>query len=868
MVPKLPGTLDFGMPRQGQHRPISMMDDMGTSKRRRTSREMTSADIVGPRQPLQDVQPKIKWPADELPVEIFHVIAKSLSRSNVQAMRLVNKEFEEKISTYLFRTVVVPFRPEIYGISGEQSQDGGLDGTYVNVMLRDKGMRVFQGFGRHILRFAMSFEIDHAALRTPPAKSDQEAVTSFWGIYRWPFPKYNRFRSLEGLEQTADETRTMAKALQYITNANELALSIDGGLGWLPGPDCSIASSGPNSPLPVFGMSRYYDEAISSESTMSEPISFGQALVQKLAAHQTSLKTNTPLAPDMEQAYGRMLAEAGYTGSGVKAALRTMAESEGISRSLKVLPQDEPQSPTSMIKRYDSLSISQDLEDSGSLGTYDVLMGTERASSDNGQAGIATRAMPTFLLGRPDAPNDASTKDTAGNIDTHPLKPNSLKNSQKEMLLETEWAQRAFMQSWTIAVVDNPLAFRHITKLTVARLPSRHVNVLRRSDFWHSLESLESVSLAIIPDWREMSKAATGWVEDTRLSPSQAVTGVYDLLEQYVAPKKSIIELHFEWLCGGEEASGLFARNQLVLPAPIIQKAVAMIATSGDASNVLSLPYIKTLSLKNCWSSPQILLKFLANMRMQSLKKASLQFVYLSVPVFDSVAIAPGNTGSQAGAAGLTLTGVVAGTTSSAIHGHSASHLSNTLSQGLVNNLTHLAPQQQSTATFQGPAPPINAKCWLDEPRDWSWAYIIDRVTPSRTLADERYSRDLGPKPLFRRPTSLTSLSFVSCGYVRLPIDLDQSILDPPLASASELASLSKRKSDLSQFMMVAGDQNVGTIVPHIEDDEVRTLNLAWHLLPGWDQSMLDSLGPLSMLDGVREPGKGRFRGTVTVAGH
>jgi len=58
-------------------------------------------------------------------------------------MRLVNKEFEEKVSEYLFRVVVVPFKPEIYGITPEPSH--ASQARQGSVMLQDKGMRVFQG---------------------------------------------------------------------------------------------------------------------------------------------------------------------------------------------------------------------------------------------------------------------------------------------------------------------------------------------------------------------------------------------------------------------------------------------------------------------------------------------------------------------------------------------------------------------------------------------------------------------------------------------------------------------------------------------------------------------------------------------------
>lgn len=82
------------------------------------------------------------WPEDKVPVEIFTMILRHLPRSDVQNMRLVNKEFERKVSHELFKIVVVPFRPEIYGIAA----DTGNDGAASSVMLQDKGMRVFQGY--------------------------------------------------------------------------------------------------------------------------------------------------------------------------------------------------------------------------------------------------------------------------------------------------------------------------------------------------------------------------------------------------------------------------------------------------------------------------------------------------------------------------------------------------------------------------------------------------------------------------------------------------------------------------------------------------------------------------------------------------
>lgn len=59
---------------------------------------------------------RLGWPQDSLPLEVFHNIAGHLSRDDLLQMRMVNREFERKTSNIVFHTVVVPFRPEIYGM--------------------------------------------------------------------------------------------------------------------------------------------------------------------------------------------------------------------------------------------------------------------------------------------------------------------------------------------------------------------------------------------------------------------------------------------------------------------------------------------------------------------------------------------------------------------------------------------------------------------------------------------------------------------------------------------------------------------------------------------------------------------------------
>ena len=75
------------------------------------------------------------WPKDNLPLEVFHNIAGYLSRDDLLQMRMVNVEFERKISNIIFHTVVVPFRPEIYGM---MIHDGNALDTKIDIKGKGK----------------------------------------------------------------------------------------------------------------------------------------------------------------------------------------------------------------------------------------------------------------------------------------------------------------------------------------------------------------------------------------------------------------------------------------------------------------------------------------------------------------------------------------------------------------------------------------------------------------------------------------------------------------------------------------------------------------------------------------------------------
>ncbi|PQE16061.1 F-box domain-containing protein [Rutstroemia sp. NJR-2017a WRK4] len=777
----------------------------------------------------------ILWPAKRIPPELFTMIISYLPRSAIQNMRLVNKEFEKKVSEYLFKVVVVPFKPEIYGITPEPSLNQappvlGEELLRGAIMLQDKGMRVFQ-----------AFEVDKEKLAKPPAKNDHDTITSFWGIYKWPFKKYNRYAQLEGLEQTADETRTMARALRYMTKATELGLSIDGGLGWLSGPDTNSKVIERGEKVVVFGSSRFAPEPQPKSTKCGKaasPFPF------------PSPRSRYPLGNSPRDGSSRlhfltrMLREAGYNEELVESSVGILESSVGIA--LGEQPEEQALTDTPTVGEFS-------WQDSDHLD-LDIL------SDDNFSASASTTIRgQSAATGAPsyhsdDDMNDndeelhfpVATKNARSKTDNYPLKPNDLTSAQKEMLLELEWAQRAFMQSYAIAVIDNPSTFVNIQTLTIARLPNRHLPILRRNDFWDSLSGLKSLTLAVIPDWRDVVKLPTSWVQDNRIQPSSAVTCVFQLLHEQIAQRKNITTLHFEWLCGGEYAPGLFSRNQHVLAAPVVSNATEMV-NRRQKPGVLLLPYVEKLSLKNCWFSPHIFIEFCHSLKTSSLQSLTLDSVSLSAPVI------PG------------------------AHPHPATHANHH-----NNALAHAIMFAQQIPGIPGPAavapavapqvpapnndPPAQPD-WLARPRAGSWADSIEKLTPGIRLADLRSSRDMSEAPAPHAQTSFRKLAFKSCGYIRLPLDFDQTALDEPIQQhpVPSTAHIAKRINDLEGIMMKPNDTMLGTVSNHIDDLETSTLENAWGMTVGWGPELAE-LKQEAQLDGISRAGLGRFDGSIEVA--
>lgn len=801
------------------------------------------------------------WPSDRLPVEIFEIITSYLSRYEVRSLRLVCSEFEAKVSAQYFRNVVVPFKSELYNSLG-RDETGAVKRS--SSALFSNGMRIFQSFGRHILRFALSLELDEDTLSYPPIKPSQEAIPAFWGIYRWPHGTYHRYTDLEGLEQTADETDAMKEALKCLVKVTNLGLCCDAGLGFLSGPD-QIAR---NATIrhPVFASQNWrragyeLDQRKHSIVTMSDFNNTVQDLKKPVFENPMSFKRTI---------LQKMVSDAGYRGDEINEAVRMILDTEGTN--LMAIDFDERASQ---------------------LTDFD-----------------ARRSLAHPLIFPDLDPDDA---------EDYPLVPTSLTRAQKEMLLELEWAHRAMIQSYVIGLIDNALdgCFTHLTTLTIAKIPSSHVYIFYRDELWQNLTALNNVSLGVIADWRRISKPAPGCVEDTSVSPVEAVGKVFVLLNSYIGTQKNIESLHFEWICGGEFAPGTFQRNHHILPAPFFPQSELMGATDSPITHeeqILRLPFIKHLSLKNCWASPHVFLQTFRYMALSSLEKLELESVSLSgAPTASTQAPLQQHAGVQNAAnAGNNLMNFfqLGAAQNQPLGGlpQGQQHIpqlpipplppAGVLPQG-TNAVPPVQPiptnplqaVAQLVAAGNATANPVPQEI-LQQPEWLSWAGILEHFSPGVKIREVLARQDImiGQTDLpwleqqanrlvdhipraarLRRDEqkyTLKCLSFKSCGYVAVdaPFLNTRGIL--PGGAQGLSGNGNPHGQDLSPLMQRCRDKMLGRVAPYIRSAELFQLVNAFGMDIGWTKVYDEKTIADASADGVDGPGKGRFSGTIDACG-
>lgn len=800
-------------------------------------------------EPQQRLPGPVPWPKKRIPLEIFQIIAGHLSRAEIKNLRLVCKEFEHKATAQYFRNVVVPFKSELYSTL-THDENGILRSSSP---LFSSGMRIFQSFGHHIRRFALSLELDEDILAYPPIKPSQQAVPSFWGVYRWPHPTYHRYTDLEGLEQTADETEAMKAALKCLVTVTNLGLCCDAGLGFLSGPDINTRQKRAATRQPVFAPHNWRGHEQELESpgqpvvAVSDHSGEGMALKKPFFDNPLSFKRSV---------ITKMAVDAGYRGRQIEDAIQLLLDTE--DTTLALIDFDEREPPCS---------------GASFLGTQWELGGPLSAQAMN-----------------------------------QPLLPNNLTRAQKEMLLELEWAHRAMIQSYVIGLIDNASlgCFTQLTTLTIAKIPSCHVHILYRHELWESLSTLKNLHLGVIADWRRISKPIPGCIEDTAISPVEAVGKVFQLLDTYVGTARNIESLHFEWICGGEFAQGCFQRQHYVLPAPLFQRSELLATpdsprTHGD--ELLSLPFVKHLSLKNCWAAPHIFTEAIRRMALSSLEKLELESVSLSGPptttsqaplhnplhaytttgpqLLNILPIQPPVPPGHAGHAGL------------AGHVH-AVHAVHGPPPAPVHQNGHLVPLHQNVlfghpnpnGQAQAPAGSQPPRSHSIELPDWfTWCGFIEHFSPGLRIRDildqgaepdeqsshllwadnagrlENYMPETKTLTMDESNYNLKSLSFKSCGYVSVDCQFLNTRYILPRGAQGLGGNVSPYGIDLSPLMQRCADGLLGRIAPHLKDAEVANLTNAFDMQIGWENVYDASEIAAAEADGVEKPGRSRFSG-------
>lgn len=558
----------------------------------------------------------VQWPLGEVPTEIFAMITETLSYRDIRNMRLVNKEFDRKSSPILFKEVVVPFTPQLYDmieddvsarfsnlsvlqasttkIKGKkkadrlQSRRGGPnayhsqeDSIYYRTSAEDAprhGLRVFQGFGPHMNKFGIRFEVSETDLLLAPTKRvDYKHVDAYHGEYEWPPPGYARFGRLANLERTADETPRMTAALATLESVREVGLSLDSGLGYLNGPDRSHHELVFDRPLPVF-------EGANMEQ------------------HPRS---------DGADAFWSALREShgSFTARGNIAEERLMA---------CILPPNRDMAgkfPNLSVSRYEDTSLWPTVKAEAILAGKD-LTGLLTSGKHTAQTrGLLYTTRDHFY-----------THEGGPHVDSPPLSPNNLTSEQKQWVLETGWAQSAFLDTYILALADNPQVFHQVTKVSISKISSGLLVKLDHKAFWDALPNVMDATLLVSPDWRTFGKDAAGCAETPSIAPSLTVNTFHAVVNRMVL-LENLKKLRIGYTDGGEKATGMYGRNSNLMPAPVATLAQLLRA----APDTIFVDHIEDFTLVNCWITPRAIVNLATTQTIVSAPGRSLNFDSVSL---------------------------------------------------------------------------------------------------------------------------------------------------------------------------------------------------------------------------------------------
>ncbi|KAI1450045.1 hypothetical protein F5Y02DRAFT_413721 [Annulohypoxylon stygium] len=685
------------------------------------------------------------WPAKAIPVEIFLKITSHLpDRNDIKSMRLVNREFNTKTMLRFMNQVIFSFGPEqslkfakSLALRGDQS---AFDLAEV-IMQRD----LFKECAPHIERLGLAIEVGESELASPNFDNSHDIYLRTWETPTSSVPPDQfELQSQTPLGQVTTALENHQGIYRLLTSATavrELALSCDGGLGYLQGPDVNPFQ--PPGNLPVFS---------------KQPA----VLMFEDTSHQV----------EFDKPYNIKILENKLAAIGVKPA----------------------DIPDKMNEVLGELSLKQ--------------FAREHRS-------------------RPPLPPRRNREDIRRQLvhnDIIRLQPDQLTRNQRWYLQRHLTAQHALVQSFMMTMIDRGNIFENLTKLNLARIPSCYVDKLCRMDFWESLPQVEDVSLRVIPDWRVLVQENQDdtFVAVKQIYPTSAIPKVFNLLKDYIGVQTNIKRLHFEWHCGGEFAAGILHRNNHILPAPFLKQHRMVIDSRTE--NLLILPHIVDLSLKNCWFAPNVFYRIVNTMmRHHKLECLELESVSLSGPPI----------------------------------------LRATMPDVDLARLRSIRiGDSEDDSHFV-----------LREPPNLSWGSIIDALAPVQGITEYLIQVKHRCMPIqMVKDNKLKKIVFKSCGYVTIPdrrfisARRFENFLLPATLALKKLKFIEKvleKMEESNKIVQVSTDRHLGSIVGFVDPLELPALDHVYGLKEGWPGVYDDAMINAADCDGIFSPGMGRFSGTI-----
>lgn len=779
--------------------------------------------------------------SQHLDADTWREISRFLSSEDVKNLRLVNKEFAEVMAPIQFRNIVLNFGKGLFDITGSD---------WDNKTGRPPSESMFKRFGSNINELGIGFEYDIHGLAYASEKVIEQEQVAWFGKFKWPTEQYPRFAKLQGMEDLVDHNRPLLKeALEHVTKASELGLCIDSGHGWLEGPDISD--------LALFNRRVYKGGKIFGKTFKAEDVwtTFAREEYFKWAQRNT---VNESMKYFLEHASPEEVTAA--------KALRHFdaAKIHDMDTFRRRNDNSGPDSPSHVGGSSDD-NADEEADNTGFLAfLHPPNAGVHPRHVIQIRPNVRKRKprWPLIFNGHNVAPGFGGecrfVQSKTGDPLESPLKPAELSEAQAQWLLETLWAQRAFLSSYTTAIIANKQNFTGIHTLRITKLSSGLLPCLEQREFWDALPGLKRLQLLLVPDWRrEHNIGDKSFVTNMLISPAQAAQKFTNFLRVHIVRIESLYSLTIGYAAGGEHAVGIFARNQHVLPAPIVYEPSEWLL---DPSNRKQVPHmtkfdhIRDLRFENCWFTPWMLESFMKKSRDTSLHSLTL----------DSVSM---------------------------VTYHDAS---------LDKRLT------TSTGNLQCK---YDRGDWTREklPSGAAWAKVLDAITPGTTLLEHKYRAgeidpDAHPPPTKSFRGHIQRIILNSCGYVEITVPKrmasrfnQRALLTPVHLRGSGclyprkerfMRNIYKNDDSLPQVtlgpngMVIPVDREssatcimmsttspsglpypwLGALTQCVHPIEKRVLEEAWGMRFGWGNSLARFA---AVEDGQREGGTGRFSGMI-----